>query len=222
VTQDNNGQNPTDLLHTANLLRGARPRLTALRLDEVKRDVMHTQARHGRRIAVPLSLRRRLLGLTLFASLFAISTSTAAAQALNWVSAGTLGKTLGTSGTTKGTTYFFGSYNFGGDHTDDAGQETYCRDDAGSDSSDGNKSRSASKTTVTTHTNTGGGGGDSSDNRCDNGSDSSDEKKGGKDEHKGGQSSEKSGKDDKSSGKSSEKSGKDDKSNGKSSSKGGK
>jgi hypothetical protein len=58
---------------------------------------------------------------------------------LNWVSGGSFGsKTLGYGNSSKGMQFFFGSFGFGGDSSDDAGKETYCPDDdKGSDDRDG-------------------------------------------------------------------------------------
>jgi hypothetical protein len=211
VTHENNAQNRSDLLHTADLLRGARPRISELRLDEIKQEVVRRDAARPRTLVFPLLVRRRLLGFSLFASLFAMSSTSAAAQALNLLSGGTLGKTLGV-GKTQGTSFFFGSLHMGGDSSDNASHVTYCGNDHGSDTdhgsdgkgSDGKDQKSGTYATVhtsttTTHTN---GGGSSENNPCTNGSDSSD----GKSEH--------SGKDDKSGGKD-DKYGKDSKSGGK-------
>jgi hypothetical protein len=81
------------------------------------------------------------MALTLFVMLFGISTSNAAASLMNWVSGGSLGsKTLGYGKQSTGVNFFFGSFGFGGDSSDDAGHETYCPDDKGSDDRDGSSS----------------------------------------------------------------------------------
>jgi hypothetical protein len=136
VTHSNNGQTPPDLLQTADLLRRERPEPPQLRLDEIKRDVLQRGAR--REPWLVTSLRGRLTALTLAVMLFGISTSNAAASLLNWVSGGSFGsKTLGYGDSSKGMQFFFGSFGFGGDSSDDAGKETYCPDDdKGSDDSD--------------------------------------------------------------------------------------
>jgi hypothetical protein len=134
-------------------------------------------------------IRRRVLALTLFVMLFAISTSNAAAQVLNFISAGTLGKTLGVTGKTSGTQFFFGTLHFGGDSSDDAGHHTYCKDDGkGSDghsSSDGHHhnggkgsygsksslSKSGFTTSIRTTTTTHTGGSQGTDHSSSDGKD---------------------------------------------------
>jgi hypothetical protein len=137
VTHSNNGQTPPDLLQTADVLRRERPEASPLRLDEIKRDVLQRGTRRESRTFT--SLRRRLTALTLAVMLLGISTSNAAAAVLNWVSGGSFGsKTLGYGNSSKGMQFFFGSFGFGGDSSDDAGKETYCPDDdKGSDDRDG-------------------------------------------------------------------------------------
>ena len=184
MTQENNGQNGQDFVRTRDMLRLARPQLNAPRLDEIKRDVLHRSARRGRPVRAPVALRRRVLWLSMFVMLVALSTSSAAAQALNWVSGGTLKKTAGIGGKTQGTSFFFGTYHMGGDSTDDAGHATYCPDDNGStdkdSSSDGghkssykssssksstpSKSGASNRITIQTGSQQGGGGSDSSEN----------------------------------------------------------
>ena len=188
------------------MLRLARPQLSAPRLDEIKRDVLHRSARRGRPIRGPVALRRRVLWLSMFVMLCALMTSSAAAQALNWVSGGTLKKTAGIGGKTQGTSFLFGAYHFGGDKSDDAGKSTYCPDDNGSDrdsSSDGSdkssdggyKKASYSKPsgsnagaknqiTIKSGTHTTSGGSDSSENGgpCDREHSDSDGSSDGKDD----------------------------------------
>jgi hypothetical protein len=147
VTHENNAQNGPDLPRVAELLRRERPKASPVRLDEIKRDVIRrtTRARQPRLVA---SLRRRVMALTLFVLLFGISTSNAAASLLKFVSGGSLGpKTLGYGNQSSGVQFFFGSFGFGGDSSDDAGEETYCPDDdkdsddrdgSSGDNSDGN------------------------------------------------------------------------------------
>jgi hypothetical protein len=140
VTHSNNGQTPSDLLQTADLLRRERPEGSAVRLDEIKRDVM-TRSTRSRQPRIVTSMRRKLMALTLFVLLFGLSTSNAAASLLNWVSGGSFGSnTLGYGKGSGGTQFFFGSVGFGGDSSDDAGKETYCPDDKGSDDRDGSSS----------------------------------------------------------------------------------
>jgi hypothetical protein len=160
VTHENNGQTDQNLPRTADRLRRERPTASPLRLDEIKRDVMRKTTR-ARQPRLATSLRRRVMALTLFVMLFGISTSNAAASLLSWVSGGSLGSnTLGYGKQTSGMQFFFGSFSVGGDSSDDAGHETYCPDDKGSDDGDGSSSddsdgdRSYSTTT---------GGGDGSD-----------------------------------------------------------
>ena len=121
-------------MRTADLVRRSRPEVSGIRLDEIKRDVL-SRGQSARPRGGLQALRRRLLAFSLFVLLFAISTSNAAANVLNFISGGTFGSKLGTSGTS-GTNYYFGSYQFGGDKSDDAGHETYCPDDKGSDDND--------------------------------------------------------------------------------------
>jgi hypothetical protein len=247
VTQQNNGQNRSDFVRTATRLRNARPELSELRLDEIKRDVLGRHGRsRGRRTALG-AIQRRVLAVTLFVTLFAISTSNAAAGVLNILSGGTLGKTLGVTGNSQGTQFFFGALHFGGDKSDDAGHHTYCPHDNGTDdghSSDGGhngggkdgssddkggkdygKSSTSAKSssTITIQTGTHSGGGSS-------GGDKSSEQTGpcvprdehssddGKGSDNNGGHDEHGGKDDKYGGKDDKYGGKDDKSSGKSSS----
>jgi hypothetical protein len=135
VTQENNAQNRTEFMRTADLLRQARPEITAVRLDEMKRDVLSRDKSVRPRIGLQ-PLRSRALAFSLFVLLFAMSSSNAAATVLNFISGGTLGSSLGKNGFGYSTSYFFGSYHFGGDKSDDAGHETYCPDDKGSDDND--------------------------------------------------------------------------------------
>ena len=131
---DQNEQHRASFEQTGNLLRQARPEISAVRLDEIKRDVLARRGSTRLTRGTIAVIRRRVLALTLFVMLFAISTSNAAAQVLNFISAGTLSKTLGVTGKTSGTQFFFGTLHFGGDHSDDAGHHTYCKDDGkGSD-----------------------------------------------------------------------------------------
>ena len=81
------------------------------------------------------------MAVTLAIGLFGISTSNAAASLLNWASGGSFGsKSLGYGGNTSGVQFFFGSFGFGGDSSDNAGHHTYCPDDRESDRSDSDKS----------------------------------------------------------------------------------
>lgn len=138
MTHENNGQTGPDLPRTADLLRRERPKASPLRLDEIKRDVVRRSTR-TREPRVLGALRRRVMALTLFVMLFGISTSNAAASLLNWVSGGSFGSnTLGYGKQSSGMQFFFGSFGVGGHSSDDAGKETYCPDDRGSD--DGDKS----------------------------------------------------------------------------------
>jgi hypothetical protein len=140
VTHRDNGQTPSDLLQTADLLRRERPEASAVRLDEIKRDVL-TKSTRSRQPRLVASMRRKLMAVTLFVLLFGLSTSSAAASLLNWVSGGSFGSnTLGYGDSSGGTKFFFGSFSFGGDSSDDAGHETYCPDDKGSDDGDGSSS----------------------------------------------------------------------------------
>ena len=123
-------------MRTAELLRQSRPEITAIRRDEIKRDVLSRGPSIHPRVGLQ-PLRRRFLAFTLFVFLFAMSSSNAAATVLNFLSGGTLGSVLGSNGFGYGTEYFFGSYHWGGDKSDDAGHETYCPDDdKGSDDHD--------------------------------------------------------------------------------------
>jgi hypothetical protein len=137
VTHENNAQNGSDLPRMAELLRQERPKASPVRLDEIKRDVIRrtTRTREPRLIT---GLRRRVLALTFFVMLFAISTSNATASLLKTLSGGSLGpKTLGYGNQSSGVQFFFGAFGFGGHSSDDAGHETYCPDDdKGSDDHD--------------------------------------------------------------------------------------
>jgi hypothetical protein len=234
-------QNEQHLLkQTGNLLRQARPEISAVRLDEIKRDVLARRGSKRMTRGTAAVIRRRVLAMTLAVMLFAISTSNAAAQALNFISGGTLGKTLGVTGKTAGTQFFFGTLHFGGDGSDDAGHHTYCKDDGkGSDKSSsdgdgkgsyGSKSSSSKsgttsiRTTTSTYT---GGGSQGTDHSSSDGKDpckprddhSSSDGKGsdGTDHHDGKDDKYGGGKDDKYGGGKDDKSsgGKDDKSSGK-------
>jgi hypothetical protein len=140
MARKNNAPTPSDLSQLAALLRQERPQPTALKLDEIKRDVLDG-ARRPRRSRVATSLRRRVLAASLAVCLFGISTSNAAASLLNWASGGSFGsKTLGYGKDSKGVQFFFGSFGFGGDHSDNAGHHTYCPDDKDSDHSHSDRS----------------------------------------------------------------------------------
>lgn len=119
--------------------------MSAIRLDEIKRDVLSSGQSVRPRVGLQ-PLRKRFLAFGLFVTLFGISTSNAAAGILNFVSAGTLGKNVGNKGFSSGTQYMFGSYHWGGDKSDDAGHETYCPDDdKSSDDRDGSSSDNSDK-----------------------------------------------------------------------------
>ena len=122
-------------MRTADLLRRARTEISAIRLDEIKRDVLSRDQSVRPRVGLQ-PLRKRFLAFSLFVFLFAMSSSNAAATVLNFISGGTLGSTLGQNGFGYSTSYFFGSYHFGGDKSDDAAHHTYCKDDNGSDDND--------------------------------------------------------------------------------------
>jgi hypothetical protein len=175
VTHSNNGQTPSDLLHTAELLRRERPEASAVRLDEMKRDVL-ARPRRSRQPRLVVSLRRRLMAVTLFVLLFGLSTSSAAASLLNWVSGGSFGSnTLGYGESSGGTQFFFGSFSFGGDSSDDAGKETYCPDDKGSDDDDGSSDDNSDGDTKSDDGDRSSGDhSDSSEGECESSDDQSD------------------------------------------------
>jgi hypothetical protein len=140
MARKNNAPTPSDLSRLADVLRQERPHLSALKRDEIKRDVLGRGRRPQRGFALP-SLRRRLMAMTLAVGLFGISTSNAAASLLNWASGGSFGsKSLGYGQDNQGVQFFFGSFGFGGDSSDNAGHHTYCPDDKESDHSDSDKS----------------------------------------------------------------------------------
>lgn len=140
MARKNNAPTPSDLSRLAAILRQERPQASALKLDAIKRDVL-ARGRRPRRARAAASLRRRVLALTLAVGLFGISTSNAAASLLNWASGGSFGSyTLGYGGDSQGINFFFGSFGFGGDSSDHAGNETYCPDDQESDDSESDRS----------------------------------------------------------------------------------
>jgi hypothetical protein len=191
VTHENNGQTGPDLPRTADLLRRERPKASPLRLDEIKRDVMR-RATRTRQPRLVTSLRRRLMALTLFVLLFGMSTSNAAASFLNWMSGGSLGSnTLGYGKQSSGMQFFFGSFGVGGHSSDDAGHETYCPDDKGSDDHDGSSSDDSDgdKSSYSKSSGKSGGGGDWSD---DSDKSSGDQSSGHEDECESDKSSDKS------------------------------
>jgi hypothetical protein len=178
VTHSNNGQTPSDLLQTADLLRRERPEAPAVRLDEIKRDVM-TRATSSRQPRIVTAMRRKLMALTLFVLLFSLSTSSAAASLLNWVSGGSFGSnTLGYGSESGGTQFFFGSFSWGGDSSDDAGEETYCPDDKGSDDGDGSSDDDSDGDKSGTYSTYSGGGDDGSDDGDRSSGDHSDSSEG--------------------------------------------
>jgi hypothetical protein len=178
VTHSNNGQTPSDLLQTADLLRRERPEASAVRLDEIKRDVI-TRSTSSRQPRIVTAMRRKLMALTLFVLLFSLSTSSAAASLLSWVSGGSFGSnTLGYGSQSGGTQFFFGSFGWGGDSSDDAGKETYCPDDKGSDDGDGSSDDDSDGDKSGTYSTYSGGGDDGSDDGDRSSGDQSDESEG--------------------------------------------
>ena len=140
MARKNNAPTPSDLSRLAAVLRSERPQPNALKLDEIKQDVLARNARRSYS-RIGTSLRRRVMAATLAVCLFGISTSNAAASLLNWASGGSFGSsTLGYGANTQGIQFFFGSFGHGGDSSDNAGHHTYCPDDKESDHSDSDKS----------------------------------------------------------------------------------
>jgi hypothetical protein len=188
-------------LQTADLLRRERPDASAVRLDEIKRDVL-TKSTRSRQPRLVASMRRKLMAVSLFVLLFGLSSSSAAASLLNWVSGGSFGSnTLGYGDTSGGTKFFFGSFGWGGDSSDDAGHETYCPDDKGSDDGDGSSSDDSDgdgsdDKSFTSYTQSGGG----DDGSDDGDSSSGDQSDGGGGECESDEGSESSDDGDRSSG----------------------